>query len=87
MGFVFIIILRVLFVASMVFIIGYVFGGFSKKPALRTITKIAAILAIVLFIATNIALTRLAFHHFNGKWCRDNGETRTEIPHSQNSTQ
>lgn len=81
MGFLFIIILRFLFVACMVFIIGYVFGGFSKKPALRTITKVATILAIVLFIAANIALTRLAFHHFNGKWCHDRSETRTELQH------
>ena len=87
MGFLFIIILRILFVACMVFIIGYVFGGFSKKPALRTITKIAAILVIVLFIATNIALTRLAFHHFNGKWCHDRGEAKVEMQHPQGGNQ
>jgi hypothetical protein len=48
-----IIIIRILFAASMVFIIGYVFGGFSKKQSLKVITKIAAILIIVLFIAVN----------------------------------
>jgi len=50
MSFGIIILIRVLFAASMVFIIGYVFGGFSKKATLRTITKIASILVIVLFI-------------------------------------
>lgn len=70
MGFVFIIILRILFAACMVFIIGYVFGGFSKKPALRTITKVAAILVIVLFIGTNVLLMRFAFRHANGPWCK-----------------
>ena len=71
-----IILTRILFVASMVFIIGYVFGNFSTKPALRTITKIASILLIVLFIASNILFFRFAaWHHsaFNGKanygWC------------------
>lgn len=57
-----IILIRVLFVACMVFIIGYIFGGFSKKPALAVITKIAAILAIVLFISANVLLMRF------GRW-------------------
>jgi hypothetical protein len=51
----------------MVFIIGYIFGGFSKKPALATITKVAAILVIVLFIATNVIAMRNNFGHFRGK--------------------
>ena len=59
-----IILLRVLFVASMVFIIGYVFGSFSKNPVLTSITRVAAILAIVLFISSNI----LAFR--GGGWRR-----------------
>ena len=49
-----IILLRLLFAACMVFIIGYVFGSFSKNPVLTSITKVAAILAIVLFISANI---------------------------------
>jgi hypothetical protein len=49
-----IILLRVLFAACMVFIIGYVFGSFSKNPALTFITKVAAVLAIVLFISTSV---------------------------------
>jgi len=61
-----IILIRVLFIACMVFIIGYVFGNFSAKPALRTITKIASILAIVLFISANIFFFRFAvWNHGN----------------------
>ncbi|MDF2188067.1 hypothetical protein [Paraflavitalea sp. CAU 1676] len=63
MPFVFIILLRILFVACMVFIIGYVFGGFSKKPALVTITKVAVIMAILLFITTNFLSMRAGFRH------------------------
>ena len=69
MGFGFIIIIRILFVTCMVFIIGYVFGGFSKKPALTVITKVAAILIIVLFIATNIMVVRNNFNRFKGNNC------------------
>jgi EamA domain-containing membrane protein RarD len=66
-----IILIRILFAACMVFIIGYVFGNFSKRPALATITKVASILAIVLFISANI----LSFHfapwqHGAGNNCR-----------------
>jgi len=45
----------------MVFIIGYVFGGFSKNPTLVSLTKVAAILVIILFIAANGLLTRFVF--------------------------
>lgn len=57
---------RVLFVASMVFIIGYVFGGFRHSPAIRTITKVASILVVVLFIGMNIFARRAAAR--NGYW-------------------
>ncbi|MEH6305854.1 hypothetical protein RYH73_09385 [Olivibacter sp. CPCC 100613] len=46
--------IRILFVVSMIFIIGYIFGGFANKPVLATISKVAAILVIFLFIAANI---------------------------------
>ena len=46
------IVLRVLFVASMVFIIGSIFGNFSQRRTLAIFSKIAAILVIVLFFAT-----------------------------------
>ncbi|CAL1516453.1 hypothetical protein [Chitinophaga sp. MM2321] len=79
MIFPFIIIIRILFVACMVFIIGYVFGGFSKKRGLTVITKVAAILAIVLFISANVILMRFAWHHNDGKdnW-RHCGPVQTE---------
>ena len=67
MPFFIIILMRVLFIASMVFIIGYVFGGFSKKPALVTLTKVAVIVSIVMFIAT----TALSFRF--GGWRHHNG--------------
>jgi hypothetical protein len=60
----------------MVFIIGYIFGGFSKNPTLVSLTKVAAILAIILFIAANGLLMRFAFSkHGDGKggWrCTEN---------------
>jgi hypothetical protein len=57
------IIIRILFIASMVFIIGYVFGGFSKKTSLTLITKIAAVLIVILFIAANGLFMRSYFGH------------------------
>jgi len=56
--FVLFILSRILFIASMVFIIGYVFGNFSKNAALKTFTKVAAILVVVLFISSNIFFFR-----------------------------
>ena len=61
-----IILIRVLFVACMVFIIGYVFGNFSRSTTLTTITRVASILAIVLFISANIFFFRF------GGWQRGN---------------
>jgi hypothetical protein len=65
-----IILIRILFAACMVFIIGYVFGNFSKRPTLAAISKVASILAIVLFISANIFFFRFnGWHHgtYNGK--------------------
>jgi hypothetical protein len=53
-----IILTRTLFAACMVFIIGYVFGNFSRNPVLTRITKFAAILAILLFFSANIFFFR-----------------------------
>jgi len=53
-----IILVRVLFAASMVFVIGYIFGNFYRNKTLTTISRVAAILAIVLFIASNGILMR-----------------------------
>lgn len=66
MGLAVIIIIRILFAVCMIFIIGYVFGGFSRKPMLTSLTKVAAILAIILFISANILLMRFAFGHGYG---------------------
>ncbi|MGN6354970.1 MAG: hypothetical protein ACTHLB_16380 [Parafilimonas sp.] len=66
------IVLRVLFIAAMVFIIGYVFGNFSARPVLKTITKVAAILVIVLFLVSNAFFFRFrAWNHNNntGSYC------------------
>jgi len=60
-----IILIRILFVASMVFVIGYVFGNFSKTKALATISRVAAVLAIVLFFAANGILMRFGGWHRN----------------------
>jgi len=69
---------RLLFAASMVFIIGYVFGPFSKKAGLTTTTRVAAILIVVLFIFTNIASFRLGGwrggyygHRIHSGYCQD----------------
>jgi len=51
---------RVLLVASLVFIIGYVFGNFSKNRTLTRITKVASILLVISFIGMNIAFGRFA---------------------------
>ncbi|SMC94349.1 hypothetical protein [Pedobacter africanus] len=63
MGFGFIMTIRILFGVCMVFIIGYIFGGFAKNPALVSLTKVAAILAIVLFVSANVFFMRLVFRH------------------------
>jgi hypothetical protein len=69
MGFLIIIFTRLLFIACMVFILGYVFGPFAGKPVLRTITRVAAILVVILFIVTNVFAMRgfRGWHHHEGK--------------------
>lgn len=61
---------RILFVACMVFILGYVFGGFSRNPTLTVFTKIAAILTIVLFVGSNVFFfrARRGVHHNDGRY-------------------
>jgi hypothetical protein len=58
---VYFIISRLLFIASMVFIIGYVFGNFSRNKTLTRITKVATVLAIIFFIGTNIFFARMGY--------------------------
>ncbi|QEC53231.1 hypothetical protein EDD80_104218 [Anseongella ginsenosidimutans] len=75
MSFALIIFIRVLFVACMVFIIGHIFGSFGKRPVLKTISRVAAILVIILFIGMNILFVRAAiggrWHH--GPWQEGGG--------------
>ena len=54
---------RLLLVASLVFILGYVFGNFSRNRTLTRITKVASIVLVVLFIGMNIAFGRFAARH------------------------
>jgi len=69
-----IILIRILFAACMVFVIGYVFGNFSKKPTLAAISKVASMLAIVLFVSANIFFFRSnSWHHGNYCWKDDCG--------------
>lgn len=72
-----IILSRVLFIACMVFILGYVFGNFSKSKTLTRLTKIASILAIALFIVGNIFLLR------SGGWRYGNHNLRGNCHVSQ----
>ena len=77
MGVAFFIIIRILFVTCMVFIIGYIFGGFLKKPLLTSLSKVAAILVIVLFIAANMLAMRVAFR--DGRGCFRDREHQEQI--------
>ncbi|OQP52628.1 hypothetical protein A4H97_25225 [Niastella yeongjuensis] len=58
------ILLRVLFIASMVFIIGAIFGNFSQRRTLSVFSKIAAILVIVLFFATTGLSMRFGWNRY-----------------------
>jgi len=58
-----IILTRILFAACMVFVIGYVFGNFSKRKTLSTLSRVAAILAIVLFFVANGLAMRFGGWH------------------------
>ena len=77
MGLGIIILSRLLFAASMVFIIGYIFGNFSRKKTLTRLAKIGSIAVIVLFIATNIALFRF------GGWRQGHGNWRNGCDYHQ----
>ena len=77
---------RVLLVASLVFIIGYVFGNFSKNRTLTRITKVASVLLVVMFIGMNIAFGRFAAR--NGMrnpaaWGCQNQQADSSINHNR----
>ena len=61
------ILIRILLIVCMVFILGYVFGNFSRKAALTRITKIATVLLTVLFIAGGFL-----FFRWNSGWRNGN---------------
>lgn len=54
---------RILFVASMVFIIGYIYGPFSKRRDLTIAARVASIAIIVAFILMNIFAFRAGPSH------------------------
>jgi hypothetical protein len=58
-----VIVSRILFVASFVLIIGYVFGNFSRNRTLTRLTKVGSILALVMYIGMNIFFARFAFRN------------------------
>jgi hypothetical protein len=73
MPIVLIILMRILFATSMVFIIGYMFGSFAKSRVLTTFARGASILVIVLFVLTNVFLLHVGIWHHgmynSGGWC------------------
>ena len=73
---------RILFIASMVFIIGAIFGNFSQRRTLAIFSKIAAILVIVLFFATTGFAMRFGGW---GKYSRHYYNERCERMHSDST--
>nr|WP_295932407.1 hypothetical protein [uncultured Dyadobacter sp.] len=69
---------RILFVACMVFIIGYIYGPFSQRRGLTIAARVAAIAIIFAFIMMNIFAFRAGasqagpWHH-HGHWNCDDG--------------
>ncbi|HEY4288466.1 MAG TPA: hypothetical protein VGN00_15285 [Puia sp.] len=63
------ILIRILLITCMVFVLGYVFGNFSRKPSLTKITRVAAVFLVVSFIAGNALFFRWStggrYGHFN----------------------
>jgi hypothetical protein len=68
------VLIRILFAACMVFIIGYIFGNFSQKPTLAVFSKVASILAILLFILANIFFFRFNGSHHTNQYRKGNCE-------------
>ena len=68
------ILFRVLFIASMVFIIGAIFGNFSQRSTLRVFSKISAILVIVLFFATTGLSMRFGWNRYRAHYYNERCE-------------
>jgi hypothetical protein len=77
---------RILFVACMVFIIGYIYGPFSQRRGLTIAARIAAITIIFAFIMMNIFAFRgrgpcaVASHHRHWEHCDDFHEKEQAKP-------
>ncbi|MGG7664765.1 hypothetical protein [Dyadobacter sp. BHUBP1] len=74
---------RILFVACMVFIIGYIYGPFSQRRGLTIAARIAAIAIIFAFIMMNVFAFRAASHGSrwqHGHWshCYDEHHQKIE---------
>jgi hypothetical protein len=54
------ILVRLLLIAALVFVIGYVFGNFSRKKSLTTLAKISTILLVAMVIIGNVFAFRFA---------------------------
>ena len=70
------ILIRILLIACMVFILGYVFGNFSRKAALTKITKVAAVILTIFFIAGGFL-----FFRWNAGWRYGNFNKNDRVRH------
>ena len=70
------ILFRLLLIASLVFILGYIFGGFSRSVRLTRITKVAAIVLVVTFVWANLAFFRFGGWRYGNFNCNDRLEHR-----------
>ncbi len=66
MPFAIFLIMRLLLITSIVFIIGYVFGNFSKSVILTRFTKISSIFIAIAFVASSFFFFRF------GGWRHEN---------------
>ncbi len=80
---------RILFAACMVFIIGYIYGPFSKRRDLTIAARIAAIAIIFAFLMMNIFVFRAAASHTGashaGRWQRGHWEHCDDHPEKAES--
>lgn len=52
------ILFRILLLIGLIFIVGYVFGDFSKNKALSTITKVSTLLLLTGFLISSVFMFR-----------------------------
>lgn len=70
---------RILFVACMVFIIGYIYGPFSQRRGLTIAARVAAIAIIFAFIMMNVFAFRAASH--GGPWQHEHWRHCDDVRH------